>query len=144
MYIVCSSEGSYLSAFLLREGNLRAWAQGCSQTSWEHTSTGTSPCVNNSLFTLLLLLRFFPIVFPWEHGNIWNWGRSLKIHIETTKGVCLHPTNVHHMLLWSLSSSFLATSLNISWFELVIRSESHYFAHLLKLCKRKENRMLLM
>jgi hypothetical protein len=39
---------------LLREGHLRACAQGCSPTSGEHMSMRTSPYVNNSLFISLL------------------------------------------------------------------------------------------
>jgi len=41
----------------------------------EHTSTRTSPYINNPL---LIFLASFPFhrkeIFPWEHGNISNWG----------------------------------------------------------------------
>jgi hypothetical protein len=45
------------------------WAPGLgvSQTSREHTSIGTSPYVNNSLFISWLLSC---LVFPYERGNI--------------------------------------------------------------------------
>jgi len=85
-----------LKCVLLREGHLRTWAQRCSQTSGERTSTRTSPYINNSIFTSSLLYYF--IEKKYFHGNVGTykigelpghnalrffcWGRSLKIHIE--------------------------------------------------------------
>ncbi len=92
-------------------------------------------------FVIASLLSHCFSMGTWEHMKL---GEIPQNTHWNNKGSGLRPTNVHHMLLWSLSSSLLGASWTISWFELVIRSKSHYFAHLLKLCKRKENRMLLM
>ncbi len=65
LYVV----GTFLyECILLREGHLRVWARGCSQTWGEYTSTGTSPCVNNSLFISSLFSRF--VKFFFFHRNI--------------------------------------------------------------------------
>jgi hypothetical protein len=79
--------------------------RGCSQTLEKCTSTGTSPCVNNSLFISSLLSHF--VEKKYFHGNmqtykIWGglpqhntlgffcWGRSLKIHTEIKRELFTH------------------------------------------------------
>ncbi len=58
-YSFCCREGSHMSVcVLLKEGHPSVWAQGCSQTSGEHMSTGTSPYINNSLLISLFLSCF--------------------------------------------------------------------------------------
>jgi hypothetical protein len=95
----------------------------------------------HSFYVSSLLSPFCRIcIFPWEHENIWNWGRSLKIHIEIRKGVVyvfttcycevwvqLFGNFVEHFLVWTCHNE-----------------QESLFCSFVKLCKRKENRMLLM
>ncbi len=52
-------------------GHPRAWAQGCSQTSGEHTSLGThlSSCKQLSFYFLTSSQFHKKEIFPWEHGG---------------------------------------------------------------------------
>ncbi len=94
----CSCKGGSRTS---GEGHPRMWAQGCSQTSGERTSTRTLPYANDFLLISSLLSRF--LEKKYFHGNMGTYkigelpqhsaimffccGRSLKIHIENEKGV---------------------------------------------------------
>ncbi len=82
-------QGRFLyECILLRKG-----IRGCSWTSGECTSMGTSPYINTTFYFLASFQFHKKEIFPWEHmkfGELrWHntlaffcWGRSLKIHIK--------------------------------------------------------------
>jgi len=70
----CFTLGIFLCSYVVAECSQTL---GCSQTSGECTSTGTSPYLNNSLFISSHLSHFIKQkIFQWEHGNKYNWGSS--------------------------------------------------------------------
>jgi hypothetical protein len=76
----------------------------------------------------------------WEHIKLGEIPQNTHWNNER-EFVCLHPTNVHHMLLWSLSSSFFGNILEHFLVWTCHKEQESLFAHLLNYAK--ENRMLL-